>query len=254
MLGSHLVERPSSDWSFVVRDLARSAGAGRVLYRDISFALQQGEILFVRGPSGVGKSLLLRSLAHLDPFDCGSIALDGKSAEEWTVPKWRSLVTYVHQQRISLRGNPSEFWWRVQQFRAQHGRPRGDLPALIHDLGLEQGVLNQPWTELSGGQAQRVQLAIALALRPKVLLLDEPTSSLDPESTRRVERAVRACGSAVVWVSHDPEQPSRVGGRILTLPLGTESAARTPPHSPDKQPLVQPAAGPGAAAEPEARA
>jgi hypothetical protein len=119
------------------------------LYRDISFALQQGEVLFVRGPSGVGKSLLLRSLAHLDPFDCGSIELDGKSAEEWTVPKWRSLVTYVHQQRISLRGNPSEFWWRVQQFRAQHGRPRGDLPALIHDLGLEQGVLNQPWTELS---------------------------------------------------------------------------------------------------------
>jgi ABC-type phosphate transport system ATPase subunit len=86
-------------------------------------------------------------------------------------------------------------------------------------------VLNQQWVELSGGQAQRVQLAIAIALHPLVLLLDEPTSALDPESTRRAEAVLKNCGAALIWVSHDPGQPGRVGGRVLSLPLGNESGA-----------------------------
>lgn len=71
-----------------------------------------------------------------------------------------------------------------------------------------------------GGQAQRVVLAIAVALRPSVLLLDEPTSALDPESARLAEAVLKGCGSACVWVSHDPLQPLRVGGRLLELPSG----------------------------------
>ncbi|KAK9785516.1 hypothetical protein WJX73_009532 [Symbiochloris irregularis] len=110
----------------------------------------------------------------------------------------------------------------LPQLSAQRRRPRGDLPALIHDLGLEQPVLNQPWSELSGGQAQRIILAIFLALKPSFLLLDEPTSALDLVSTTKVERVLKASGAGLVWVTHDDAQPVRVSGRLLQLPLGTE--------------------------------
>jgi ABC-type iron transport system FetAB ATPase subunit len=183
-------------------------------------------------------------LARPDPFDSGTLKLAGKTPEEWGVPKWRALVTYVHQSRVQHKGTPAELYYTLQQFKSQRGRQRGDLPALVHQLGLEQSVLNQPWVELSGGQAQRVQLAIAIALKPLVLLLDEPTSALDTESTSRVEAVLKSCGAAVIWVSHDPGQPSRVGGRVLQLPLGRESTAvgAPPPASSAASPVfVSPA-------------
>jgi ABC-type iron transport system FetAB ATPase subunit len=272
-LASHLDPDPHTPRArvFEVRNLTRSLGDS-LIHSGISFTVRSGEALFIRGPSGVGKTLLLRSLAFLDPFDSGRLTLDGQSPEQLGVPTWRARVCYVFQQRIAFAGTPSELYFAAQQFGAQRGRPRGDLPALVHDLGLEQSVLNQPWAELSvrrrlkpaaaaaaaarrppktlmfpllccgtlvrvrdlqGGQAQRVQLAIAVALNPAVLLLDEPTSSLDVESARRVERVLKACGAALIWVSHDPHQPARVGGRCLHLPAGIESSVLTPPASPD---------------------
>lgn len=139
----------------------------RLLYSDISFELSPGEILFIRGPSGTGKTLLLRSLAALDPIHPpGVITFDNHTPEELGTTKWRSLICYVFQQRIGFPGTPSELYFKAQHFKSQRGRARLDLPAIIHQLGLEQSVLTQPWSSLSGGQAQRVQLAIALALQP----------------------------------------------------------------------------------------
>ena len=215
----------------VVKDICKSI-ADKILWSDISFSLRTGEILFVRGPSGVGKTLLLRSLACLDPIQAHSITFGGNTPVEIGIPKWRTLINYIFQQRVALKGTPSELYYTAQRFSAQRGRSRGDLPAIIHDLGLEQAVLNQPWAELSGGQAQRVQIAIAVALRPAILLLDEPTSSLDVDSARRVERVLKNCGAGLLWVSHDPQQPSRVGGRVIDLPGGIQSLVATPPDSP----------------------
>jgi ABC-type iron transport system FetAB ATPase subunit len=216
----------------VIRNLTRTIG-DKILWSNISFSVRRGETIFIRGPSGVGKTLLLRALACLDPIQTGgTITFEGKTPDQTTVPKWRALISYVFQQRIASRGTPSELYYTAQRFSAQRGRPRGDLPAIIHELGLEQAVLNQPWSELSGGQAQRVQIAIAVALSPAIILLDEPTSSLDVESARRVERVLKNCGAGLIWVSHDPQQPARVGGRVLDLPGGIESLVSTPPASP----------------------
>ena len=75
------------------------------------------------------------------------------TVQAWLVPprRWRAAVCYVHQSRVALKGTPSELYFTLQHFKAQRGRARGDLPALVHDLGLEQGVLNQPWAQLSVG-------------------------------------------------------------------------------------------------------
>lgn len=159
-----------------VRGLKRSI-AESVFFDQLSFSVRTGDVLFVRGPSGVGKSLLLRCLACLDDHQGGQLLLNGRSPDQLGYPAWRSSVTYVSQARISLKGTPAELYFQAGQFAAQKARTRerGDLPALVHDLGMEQVVLNQEWGELSGGQFQRMLLAIAVALRPSVLLLGEST-------------------------------------------------------------------------------
>lgn len=148
---------------------------------------------------------------------------------------------------------PPQFFKTVSALASRRGRPVGDLAALASDLGLDAAVvLHQKWSSLSvsllgllllapwhvlvpprstltlgthvslhsdiqGGQAQRVSLAIAVALQPAVLLLDEPTSALDAASAEQTEAALAACGAALLWVTHDGGQPARVGGRVLSL-------------------------------------
>ncbi|KAL0038243.1 hypothetical protein WJX79_009937 [Trebouxia sp. C0005] len=174
-----------------VRNLKRVVD-GRVIITNLSFSVKSpGDVLFIRGASGVGKSLLLRVLACLDPLQEGILTLDDRTPRQIGVPNWRSLITYVPQARVTLKGTPSELYFTAQRFAAQKGRPRGDLPALIHELGLQQGVLNQSWAELSGGEAQRVLLAVTLALKPQFVLLDEVTSALDHESALKAEKVLR---------------------------------------------------------------
>lgn len=137
---------------FAVRHLKRSI-EGKVIHADLSFSLKSGETLFIQGPSGVGKSVLLRCLASLDPIDSGDLTLAGKTPDEYGLPRWRSLVCYVHQQRIALPGTPRDFFERVTNLQSQKGRPRGDLTQLVSKLGLEEETLDQPWQELSVSEA-----------------------------------------------------------------------------------------------------
>ena len=141
-------------------------------------------------------------------------------------PTWRTLVSYVTQSRTPLPGTPAELLSTTLDFAAQKKRrhelaasPADELASLCRDLGLPPTAPTQSWVSLSGGEAQRAALAVALALRPRVLLLDEPTSACDPESTLRVEAVILKSRASLLWITHDPAQALRVGGPLLRFPL-----------------------------------
>lgn len=79
----------------------------------------------------------------------GALLFEGQTPQELSIPSWRASVIYISQTRVNLKGTPAELYFSAQKFASQRGRERGDLPALVFQLGLEQVVLNQPWSELS---------------------------------------------------------------------------------------------------------
>lgn len=149
------------------------------LFKDVSFKLEKGEILALRGPSGCGKTTLLKCLAELMPYDRGTSLLDGKPAKDFGVPNWRTQVMYVPQRPALLAGTPKEFFDHVLEYKSQQKRDHNTDPVTLSaDWGIRSDLWSSPWSQLSGGESQRVALAIALALEPRVLLLDGKLSDL----------------------------------------------------------------------------
>ncbi len=178
-------------------------------------ALGKGECVFLSGPSGSGKTLFLRAVADLDPH-AGEVILDGRDYRSYAPPEWRRRVMLV----------PAEsHWWEDTAGAHFPSAEPGDLQA----LGFEPDVLGWQVTRLSSGERQRLALLRALARSPQVLLLDEVSANLDASNALRVEALVRdyraRCGACVVWVSHDPQQIARVGGRHLRMQDGVLAQA-----------------------------
>ncbi|GAO46995.1 ATP-binding cassette transporter [Saitoella complicata NRRL Y-17804] len=193
---------------------------GDYLFKDVSFSIEEGETIVVRGPSGCGKSTLLKALAQLIIYDEGKPFLNGKAPEQMGIPPWRTLIQYVPQRPPLLPGTPHDFWNTLTSFSAQRSRQTSeDIYDDPVEIAAQWNVPRNLWTSefstLSGGEVQRITLAIAVALNPAVLLLDEPTSALDQENTRLVEETLKGRRSAKVWVTHSPEQAERVAGQTL---------------------------------------
>jgi len=170
-------------------------------------SIDAGECVSLRGPSGSGKSLLLRAIADLDPHQ-GEVWLDGVPCEQIPAPQWRRQVALL----------PVESQWWQDKVGAHF--PDEDCPWLI-PLGFDETALGWQVSRLSSGEKQRLALARALMNRPRVLLLDEPTASLDEISAAALEAVVadyrHAAGAAVLWVSHSAAQAARVASRHYQL-------------------------------------
>ena len=177
------------------------------LLEPLDLHVAAGECIALRGPSGSGKSRLLRAIADLDPAE-GSVSLGEEAREAMPAPQWR--------RRVGLLGAESQWW---------HDRVGDHFPAVDEErlsrLGFEPEVLQWEVSRLSSGEKQRLALARLLANEPEALLLDEPTANLDADNGARVEALVEhyreARAAAVLWVGHDPAQLTRVAQRRFRI-------------------------------------
>lgn len=186
----------------------------------LSFEVADGECLAIEGPSGSGKSRLLRAIADLDAAE-GLIFLDGAERMEMTAPDWRRQVRY-------LAAEPG--WW-ADTPRATFPAIALDTPRLARHLGnagLVPGHLDRDIGQLSTGERQRLAFVRALLDEPKVLLLDEPTSALDAGSAALIEETIKFqlySGRIVLIATHDTGLAQRLAHRRLKLPKPREAPA-----------------------------
>lgn len=171
--------------------------------------LAAGECVCLSGPSGIGKTLLLRALADLDPH-AGGIWLEGQPQETISPIQWRKTVAYLAAESR---------WWGDAV--AEHF-PTPLPPEILAELLLPAEAMQWPVNRLSSGERQRLALLRLLHLnQPRVLLLDEPTANLDPETALLAEGLIQRYGrerpAAILWVSHDPRQIRRVGQRRFCM-------------------------------------
>ncbi len=190
---------------------------GGWIWRGLAFELQAGDRAAVVGPSGSGKTLLLRALAGLDRLDEGRITLRGREINTWKMTAYRSNVMYLSQTPALMEGTVEDNLRVVFGFEIHSGKAY-DQKRILHYLGqLGRGVdfLQRSVQVLSGGERQIATFLRVLQLAPDVLLLDEPTASLDAEATQHVEQLVAAWLAedperAVLWTSHRADQIERM--------------------------------------------
>ena len=202
--------------------------------KSVSLPIRQGEVLALIGPSGCGKTTLLRSLNRLTELTRGAsasgrITLDGVDIASMEPTALRRRVTMVFQQPnpfpMSVFDNVAYVLREQASRRPRRAAVRGAVREALARAGLLDEVadnLGHPALRLSGGQQQRLCIARALAAYPEVLLLDEPCSALDPQSTRLIEELITKLREdvAVVIVTHNLQQAYRIADYVAFMYLG----------------------------------
>lgn len=217
-----------------VEELHKRYGAEEVL-KGVSFEVRRGETKVIIGPSGTGKSTLLRCINQLTPPDKGRVWLDGVEVTYSNVNKVRAAIGFVFQDfnlfaHLTALGNV-----RLGPMKVKGMKKNEAMELAIEELkrvGLADKAEAYP-AELSGGQQQRVSIARALAMDPKVILFDEPTSALDPELIGEVlEVMINLAreGMTMVVVSHEMGFARSVADEIIFMEHGVIVEQGPPPQ------------------------
>jgi len=208
----------------------------------VSLSLNEGEVLGILGPSGSGKSTLLRAIAGLEQLDAGRVLWQGDDITRLPVHKRGFALMFQDGQLFAHRTVASNIAYPLSIVRmpaAEQGERVDELLALVGMRGFGQRRV----TELSGGEQQRVALARVLAARPRLLMLDEPLSSLDRELRERLGRDLRdilvATRTTAIFVTHDQGEAAVVADRLGIMidgrlaQLGTRDEVLGAPATPE---------------------
>lgn len=215
-----------------VKNVKKSFSDGLQVLKDISFDVEQGEILGIIGPSGSGKSTMLRCVAQLESIDAGSIYIcgqpiveNGKYADKKDLRKIGLNLGFVFQNfnlfpHMSVLQNIVDA--QVNVLKTPKDETLAIARKLLSDVGLSEKENAYP-CELSGGQQQRVSIARSLALKPKVLLFDEPTSALDPELTGEILSVIKRLADekmTMIVVTHEMAFARDISDKIIFMADG----------------------------------
>jgi ABC-type sugar transport system ATPase subunit len=201
--------------------------------RDITFNVQDGEYLVLLGPTGAGKTVLLEAIAGLKPLASGRININGRDVTSFNLEKrnigfaYQDYVLYPH---LSVRDNISfGLMWRRKTKREIEQA----IDQVVELLGIKYLLEKRPLA-LSGGESQKISLARAVAIRPDLLLLDEPLSALDPETKEEYGRELKELHKRLrlttIHVTHDFEEALALGDRIAVMKEGQIIQIGTPEH------------------------
>jgi ABC-type methionine transport system ATPase subunit len=220
------------DLLFEVDHLSLASPGGRghpavEILHDISFSVERGRALTLVGPSGSGKSSVLRCLNRLVEPTSGTVRFDGRDIRSFDPTELRCRVALVMQTPVMFEGTVRDnLCIRPVGVRGDFSESR--LGATLDEVGLDSKLLDRDAATLSGGEKQRVTIARALLRDPQALLLDEPTSALDPPNAflvvETISRLRVARALSIVAVTHQPDLVRRLGGSLLYLMKGRVEA------------------------------
>lgn len=215
-----------------VKNFRKSFGS-KLVHKDVSFYVKKGECVGLIGGSGVGKSVILRSLIGLEKPDSGSIEIEGKDITQFNEEQLVSIrqkVAYVFQGGAlfdSMTVFENLAYPLTEHFKIDDMEIRKRIMTTLDELGLK-GNENVLPSRLSGGMQKRVGLARALMMSPEVILYDEPTAGLDPFNTKRIQEHIlklKKKGATSILVTHDMPTALAVCDKLVYLLNGTVEAS-----------------------------
>ena len=212
-----------------IKDLCVALGS--FLLKDTTFDVQDGEYFVLLGPTGAGKTVLLESIAGLNPTRSGQVRINGRDVTSLNLEKRKigfAFQDHVIYRHLSVRDNISfGLQWRSKTRREIEDA----IDRVIELLNIAHLLERRPWT-LSGGESQKIALARALAIKPDLLLLDEPLSAVDPEMKEATERELKKIHNRLnlttIHVTHNFEEAIALGDRIAVMGAGRIAQIGTP--------------------------
>ena len=213
-----------------VENLVKSFGSTRVV-NDVSFEVRPGELVALLGPSGGGKSTVLRMIAGLETADRGQVWLDGERVDHLHARDRQVGFVFQHYALFRHMTVADNIAFGLSVRGVVTADPRERVTTLLEVMGL-RGLGDRMPSQLSGGQRQRVALARALAPRPKLLLLDEPFGAVDAKVREELRRWLRKLHDEVhttsIFVTHDQEEAFAIADRVMIISQGRLEQAGTP--------------------------
>jgi len=212
-----------------IKDLCVKLGG--FLLKNITFDVQDGEYFVLLGPTGSGKTVLLESIAGLNPTRSGQVRINGRDVTHLNLEKRNigfAFQDYTLYRHLSVRDNIS---FGLQWRRKARQEVEDAVDRAVELLDIAHLLKRRPWS-LSGGESQKIALARALAIKPDLLLLDEPLSAVDPEMREATGRELKEIHNRLklttIHVTHDFEEAITLGDRIAVLGKGCIIQIGTP--------------------------